>query len=76
MGAQSEAAYAAGHLGRALPVLWEEQTDGVWSGLTDNYLRVHARSSVNLHNEITPAILTAYDARGLWAHPIIPGGAQ
>jgi threonylcarbamoyladenosine tRNA methylthiotransferase MtaB len=67
LGARSEAAYAVGHLGRSLPVLWEHEEDGVWSGLTGNYLRVHARTALDLHNRITPAPLTAYDAHGLWA---------
>ena len=47
-------------VGSRRPVLWEEvvgQEDGyrTWSGLTDNYLRVHARvpAHVDLHNAIT-----------------------
>ena len=39
-------------------------------GLTDNYLRVHARRrfapALDLRNSITGAALTAYDADGLW----------
>jgi threonylcarbamoyladenosine tRNA methylthiotransferase MtaB len=65
-----EAAYAVQHLGRSLPVLWENRTDGVWSGLTDNYLRVYTKSHRDLLNEITPAAIVAYDAQGLWAEPI------
>jgi threonylcarbamoyladenosine tRNA methylthiotransferase MtaB len=66
----AESTYAVQHLDRTLPVLWENEADGVWSGLTDNYLRVHTRSNRDLLNEITPATLTAYDAHGLWAEPI------
>jgi threonylcarbamoyladenosine tRNA methylthiotransferase MtaB len=68
--AGAEAAYAVQHLGRTLPVLWENRTDGIWSGLTDNYLRVHTKSPRGLLNEITPAAIVAYDALGLWAEPI------
>ncbi len=69
---RAEGVYACAHLGRTLPVLWEEGCDGVWSGLADNYLRVHTRTSRNLRNTITPAVITAYDAHGLWADPL-PG---
>jgi threonylcarbamoyladenosine tRNA methylthiotransferase MtaB len=61
-----EGAYACAHLGRTLPVLWENRDDDTWSGLTGNYLRVHCRSDEDLHNRITPVTLEAYDARGLW----------
>ncbi len=69
LSALSEAAYATQHLGRTLPVLWERQHGDrdTWSGLTGNYLRVHTRSTHDLHNRITPATLTSYDAQGLWA---------
>ena len=44
-------------IGEALPVLWEQQVDGVWSGLTDNYIRVYTRSDEDLTNKITPFAL-------------------
>ncbi|HEY0069462.1 MAG TPA: radical SAM protein, partial [Chloroflexia bacterium] len=66
--ARLEDAYAIWHLGTVRPVLWEMRSeDGTWHGLTDNYLRVHTRHPSDLQNAITPALLTAYDARGLWA---------
>jgi len=67
MSLEAEGAFAYAHLGCTLSVLWENESDNVWSGLTANYLRVHTRSSANLHNLITPATLVAYDAHGLWA---------
>jgi hypothetical protein len=49
-------------------VLWEhKREDGAWSGLTDNYLRVHTHSAHDLFNTITQAAITQYDAHGLWA---------
>ncbi len=66
----AEAAYAVQQLGRTLPILWENQAGGIWSGLTDNYLRVHTKSQRDLMNEITPAAVTSYDALGLWAEPL------
>ncbi|MGB8644540.1 MAG: tRNA (N(6)-L-threonylcarbamoyladenosine(37)-C(2))-methylthiotransferase MtaB [Anaerolineae bacterium] len=43
-------------VGRTLPVLYEAESSmpGVWSGYTDNYIRVIARSQENLANRIIP----------------------
>ena len=53
------------HLGAALPVLWEERQDGLWSGLTDNYLRVHSRDLSIAANTITTVRLTELYEDGL-----------
>lgn len=45
-------------LGETMAVLFEQQSDGVWSGLTDNYIRVYVRSSENLSNKLLPVKLT------------------
>ncbi|MCX7682008.1 MAG: tRNA (N(6)-L-threonylcarbamoyladenosine(37)-C(2))-methylthiotransferase MtaB [Anaerolineae bacterium] len=46
-------------VGRTLEVLWEHRrADGLWSGLTDNYLRVLTASGRALHNLITAVRLT------------------
>ena len=75
----TEATYSIQQLGHTRSVLWETEvkltTDNrrlatgerLWSGLTDNYLRVHTRTPTNLSNTITPSTLTSYDAHGLWA---------
>jgi len=39
-------------LGKTMPVLWERQTNGVWSGLTDNYIKVYTRSNEDLTNKL------------------------
>ena len=45
--------------GETLPVLWEtEVAPGVWDGLTDNYIRVMARSGRTLRNEIIDSRLS------------------
>ena len=62
--------YQAGFIGAVLPVLWESATavgpEG-WemSGLTDNYLRVQARASRHLWNQITPVQLKQVTNTGL-----------
>jgi len=44
-------------LGKTLLVLWEKETCGVWSGLTDNYIRVYTKSDQDLTNQILPVKL-------------------
>lgn len=67
---KSAAAYQAGFLHREVSVLWEqgeEMNPQEWqvSGLTGNYLRVTARASQNLWNQITSVRLTELTPRGL-----------
>ena len=51
-------AYHRRFVGRTMDVLWEDQeADGRWSGLTDNYLRVLAASGENIHNRVLPVRL-------------------
>jgi len=44
-------------VGQTVMVLWEKQTCGVWSGLTDNYIRVFTKSDKDLTNKIMPVRL-------------------
>ena len=50
-------------------MLWETGRVGaegmLWSGLTDNYVRVQAICAENLANTVTPARLLALTAGGL-----------
>ena len=54
--------FCSGALGQTRTVLWEptkaKGSSEVWSGLTDNYLRVRAQDRRNLGNVITDARLT------------------
>jgi len=52
-------------LGRTVQVHWEDQRDGLWRGLTDNYLRVSAESDGDLARAMTPVRLTALTEDGL-----------
>lgn len=71
IGREAEAAFAVRNLGTTRPVLWERPSlDGLWSGLTDNYIRVYTRSPDDLQNVITQARLASLDARGVWAEPL------
>ena len=53
-------------LGRTMPVLWEQKTSGVWSGLTDNYIRVYTKSDEDLTNRITEVSLGRLYKDGVW----------
>jgi threonylcarbamoyladenosine tRNA methylthiotransferase MtaB len=46
-------------VGQTVEVLWEDRRDGLWRGLTDNYLRVTARSEGDLARTVAPVRLTA-----------------
>ncbi len=69
-------------LGATRPVLWEgagkELTDRpgtlLWTGLTDNYLRVmaHAPACVNLANRITPVRLVEFHGETMFGEPQLP----
>ena len=54
-------------LDKTLLVLWEKQTGGIWSGLTDNYIRVYTRSGEDLTNQILQVKLTElFNRDGVW----------
>jgi threonylcarbamoyladenosine tRNA methylthiotransferase MtaB len=54
-------------LGQTMSVLWEKEIGkGIYSGLTDNYIRVFTRSEKTLTNEITPAKLVGFHDQGMW----------
>ena len=52
--------------GKIMTVLWEKLTDGVWTGLTDNYIRVYTRSSEDLTARLQMAELTKPWQNGMW----------
>ncbi len=76
-----KAAFLSRYVGTIRPVLWEDTVSEdaasgtrTWSGLTDNYLRVHAvlPEAVNLRNAITPTRLVhVVDGERLLGEPIL-----
>jgi len=64
--------YRRGFIGRTMQVLWETQREGVWEGLTDTYIRVHATSDADLKNRTTGAHLIEIEAAGLRAEVVTP----
>jgi threonylcarbamoyladenosine tRNA methylthiotransferase MtaB len=69
--AEGSRAFRMGFVGRSMAVLWEScrMAGGqrLWSGLTDNYLRVYAVSAADLASTQTPARLLALRGDGLQA---------
>jgi threonylcarbamoyladenosine tRNA methylthiotransferase MtaB len=53
------------YLGATREVLIEQQKDGVWTGLTDNFIRVRLSADCELRNEIVPVRLTAVDGAAM-----------
>jgi threonylcarbamoyladenosine tRNA methylthiotransferase MtaB len=47
-------------LGREMAVLWEQRRrDGLWAGLTDNYIQVVTQAGDDLHNQLATTCLVA-----------------
>jgi len=54
-------------LGKTMMVLWEKQSgDGIWSGLTDNYIKVYTKSNEDLANKLLPVKLVEVRGDGVW----------
>ena len=65
-------------IGDTRPVLWERTTpsdsETVWTGLTDNYLRVRTATTLDLANRITPATIEALDGSTMTVRVVGPDG--
>ena len=57
--ARMERDYLELWLGQTVPVLFEEQKDGLWRGHTVRYSRVGAASGENLHNQLRQVQISA-----------------
>lgn len=58
--------YRARFIGEKLPVLFETDTDGIYDGLTVNYIRVYVKSDKDLRDEIYDVRLTGQYKDGLF----------
>ena len=58
--------YRKRFLGRTMPVLWEQKSNGIWSGLTGNYIRVYTKSNEDLGNRIIEVKLEKVWKDGIW----------
>lgn len=69
---RSSEVFRARHIGQTLDVLWEEETDGRWQGLTGNYMRVYASTDAPLANRLTATRLERIDGEGVYGVPELP----
>ena len=61
---QMTAAYRAAMIGSTAPVLFEEPSDGLFTGHAPNYVRVYAKGE-NLHNEVRSVRITGVHKDGV-----------
>ena len=52
-----------------MTVLEQPEKDGLWSGLTDNYIKVYLKSDAELTNKFTNVKLTKLYRDGMEASP-------
>jgi len=69
---ESNLNFRAKFLGKTAMVLWEKQTKGVWSGLTDNYIKVYTKSNEDLTNQLQPVKLMEVRGDGVWGEKALP----
>jgi threonylcarbamoyladenosine tRNA methylthiotransferase MtaB len=62
---QMEANYLNAWVGQTLPVLFEEEKNGLWRGHAPNYVEVWAASAEGLHNVLRDVTITAVRENGL-----------
>jgi len=71
LGARQASRFCRRFVGREMSVLWERRRrGGLWSGLTDNYLRVLAPAERDLHNKLTPTRLLTVQNGHLIGEPM------
>ncbi|MCX6009606.1 MAG: tRNA (N(6)-L-threonylcarbamoyladenosine(37)-C(2))-methylthiotransferase MtaB [Chloroflexi bacterium] len=66
---QSAHKFCQSFLGQNMMILWEKEValgSGIYSGLSDNYIRVFTQSSEPLTNQFLPVRLVRLHNQGLW----------
>jgi threonylcarbamoyladenosine tRNA methylthiotransferase MtaB len=74
---ESAQSFSQQFIGKTMPVLWEKQTDGIWSGLTDNYIKVYTRSDEDLTNKVLPVkLVELFNQDGMWGEECMNRGVK
>jgi threonylcarbamoyladenosine tRNA methylthiotransferase MtaB len=60
------------YLAQVADVLWERDSEGVWEGLTGNYIRVYASAEHEIENQLLPARLDALEGDGMRGSLLTP----
>ena len=72
LGAKLEGRWLERQIGRTLPVLFEEEKDGLWQGHTPNYVLVRTQGK-DLHNRLLDVRITGRTGNALAGEPAQPG---
>ncbi|MFA5316903.1 MAG: tRNA (N(6)-L-threonylcarbamoyladenosine(37)-C(2))-methylthiotransferase MtaB [Dehalococcoidales bacterium] len=72
LASKSRSSFCQQFLGKIADVLWEQPDGGIWSGLTDNYIKVYTESREDLSNQIRPVKLMEIYGDGLWGEVSSP----
>jgi threonylcarbamoyladenosine tRNA methylthiotransferase MtaB len=73
LAAEGARAFHKAHEGTAAAVLWQDEENGIWRGLTDNYLQVRlaaAGGQAELANTLMACRLVRAEGATLWAAPL------
>lgn len=70
LAARMERSYLEQFIGQELPVLFEENRDGMWRGHTTRYAEVAVQSGENLHNQLRAVQITGIDGGRLTGHAV------
>ncbi|HET8943880.1 MAG TPA: radical SAM protein, partial [Dehalococcoidia bacterium] len=62
---QSSEDFREAHQGTSAEVLWEHESDGLWQGLTGNYIRAYTAANEDLTNRLLPTRLQGLEAEGM-----------
>jgi threonylcarbamoyladenosine tRNA methylthiotransferase MtaB len=65
LSAHKRRAYMESCIGREEMVLFEQQKNGFWTGVTDTYIRVRVRSSRDLHNQFLAVHLVSVEHQNM-----------
>jgi len=63
---KSSRSFSQQFMGKTMTVLWEKHENGIWSGLTGNYIKVYTRSDTDLTNRLLPVKLESVREDGMW----------
>ena len=63
---KSSRSFSQQFIGKTMTVLWEKETEGDWSGLTGNYIKVYTRRDTDLTNRLLPVKLESIWEDGMW----------
>lgn len=63
---ESSQRFVENFLGQTVEVLFEQESGGLWSGLTGNYIKVYVKSNISLANQLMPVTLAKVYKDGIW----------